>query len=346
MKINICSVLLFLIAVLPLQKNAFAQIDLQCNSRDLHSVYLVCHNAGFYRIDSVDTNPTDPILLSTNTYDIGGISINNNLDSLAGPVTMYGVGHISGDYYWYWNGSGWSNSGHAISHPASMNPGGSSQFIFNLNDASGAIYRYDGTKNDTLLLCNLGFLPFCIIDVAVDKLGTFYLFYNFHQQIIAYDPSGIPIDTYTTSGFPQSGGGGFAILGKRFYAYSSSPPYALYEGVLTGHNINFTPIKTLTMLFDDMAACPNAAEPLAVFNTVETPHLYVYPNPVKDIAKIKFNNTKTIEISDCLGTVVETISVKGLSEYAIDVNKWKAGVYLIKAISANNSMAYTKIIVQ
>src|SRR5436190_7687018 len=86
-----------------------AQIDLQCNGRDMHSIYIIGTNSDIYRIDSVDTSPTNPILVALNLPSFnGGISINANLDSIAGPETMYLVAGVTHNYFW-WNGTNWTN---------------------------------------------------------------------------------------------------------------------------------------------------------------------------------------------------------------------------------------------
>src|SRR5688572_25527119 len=130
-------------------QNAFAQIDLDCNGRDMHSIYLVGYN-GFYRIDSVDTNPTNPIFLTANSNGSIGISINNYLGTGGGPLTMYSCNTT----YSYWNGTGWTNTGHATGNGNSVNPGGSANYIFNIDDNGNNLFRYDGISS-TVLLSNL-----------------------------------------------------------------------------------------------------------------------------------------------------------------------------------------------
>ncbi len=56
---------------------ATAQIDIQCDGRDKHSIYLICTTTGsYYRIDNVDTNPTDTIYVADVPAGHIGISIN------------------------------------------------------------------------------------------------------------------------------------------------------------------------------------------------------------------------------------------------------------------------------
>lgn len=322
----------------------FAQINLGCDGNDMHAIYLV-DNSGYYRMDSVDTTPTNPILIAPNPMGFIGISINNNLDSIAGPLTMYSIG--GGNNYHFWNGTGWTNTGHTSGSVSAVNPGGTSNFIFNFHDNGTFLYRYDGTGNGTLLLSNIpAGSTACIHDVATDNQGNFYLFFTNAQKILAYTPSGIPIDSFTTTGFPIGSNCGFTIVSDRLYGVTCSGTLGLYEGIKTGSNIHFTLIKPFSIAYIDIASCPNASLPLAVFKNPELPRFAVYPNPVRDAAMIKLNNTVTLEVYDYMGILKQAIPVRGLTEYYLDVSEWKAGVYFINAISANKSSAHTKIVVQ
>jgi hypothetical protein len=326
---NIYCISFLLIILFTNKQSAVAQIDLQCNGRDMHSIYLIL-DSGFFRIDSVDTNPTDPIFVSSNIINAQGISINDNLDSISGQVTIYSINYC----YFYWNGTGWTNTGHIA---GSSNPGGSSKYIFNIDGNANTLYRYDGTGNDILLLSNLVTSVAAVYDVACDNMGAFYLFFTNNQKIIAYDPNGIQIDFFNTSGFPVGVGAGLAILGDKIYAMrslASSPGSSyLYQGTKSGALINFTLIKSISSQCRDIASCPNAAFPLAIFKNPELPHFAVYPNPASCNVVIKLENTSSLEIYNCIGIVKETIATYGLNEYILDISQWKRGVYIINALS-------------
>ena len=181
----------------------FAQIDLKCNGRDLHSIYLVGRTPlGLYRIDSVDTNPTNPILVTSNLPSVGGISINNNLDSLTGSQTIYFVGGNGVAEYYFWNGASWTNTGNTAGSANAANPGGTSNYIFNYDGLYNSVYRYDGTGNGTLLISNLNVGGTSVYDLATDNQGNFYLFYTNLQQIFMYNSNGIVLDSIITAGFP------------------------------------------------------------------------------------------------------------------------------------------------
>jgi ELWxxDGT repeat protein len=314
-----------------------AQIDLQCNGRDMHSIYISGYNYDIYRVDSVDTSPTNPILLISNKpASSGGISINANLDSIAGPETMYFVEQ----YYYFWNGLNWTNTNHTSGSLGAVNPGGTSDFIFNLNGNGNALYRYDGTANGTLLLSNLNTASSTIYDVATDNQGNFYLFYSNLQKIIAYNSTGIPIDSFTISGL-VGGGGGFAILGNRMYAITS---HDLYEGIKTGSNINFTLIKSLPFSVADIATCPEAGNPLSVFNSSSLPHSIVYPNPISDKLNITISNNEPSEALLYDIASRKLFQQTFINSISIPTESLAKGIYLYEVRNKNGVIKKGKVV--
>lgn len=259
----------------------------------MHSIYVSDFSDNIYRIDSVDTSPANPVLLVSNhPAGIGGISINANLDSVAGPETMYFVSGPGLEYY-YWNGSGWTYTLHSGGGSATLNPGGTYDYIFSLDPVDEAVYRYDGTANGILVLSNANIGNNAVYDLATDNQGNFYIYYTNPGQIMVYNSGGIPIDSFTTSGGPIGGGGGFAILGNRMYvAYATD----LYEGIKTGNNINFTIIKAFAFSISDVAVCLEAASPLSVPDDFPPQQTMIYPNPFSDKMNVFINDNKESEI--------------------------------------------------
>lgn len=315
-----------------------AQLDLQCEGRDLHSVYIVSTNNGLvYRVDSVDSTPSVLKPVQTVPPSTIGISINANLNSVAGPTTMYFVN--SSQAYYYWNGLGWTNTGHLSGGISAVNPGGTSDYIFNCN--SSGVYRYDGSANGTLIA---GVPWSSLPDVATDSLGNYYLFSTSSQTIVAYTFNGVPIDTFAVTGYGNIGGGGFALLGNRFYAESI---YNLHQGIIINDTVHFSIlVPHPNIMSNDIAVCPTSGFPVAVFEYPELPHIAVFPNPAADVATVNLNNTVTLEVYDCLGVLHQRIPVKGLDEYRLELNRFSAGIYFINAISKDNTTATFKLVVQ
>jgi hypothetical protein len=229
----------------------------------------------------------------------------------------------------------------------SINPGGTNQYIFNLDELGGIIYRYDGTGNATQLINNLPTANASIWDVATDRNGNFYLFYTSKMKIIEYNSDGIPVDTFFTKGPGRNvSGAGCTIVGSRFYFTDhSNPKELLWEGSLTGDTVNFSVIDTLPVICYDLASCPNAANQLAVFQIPEAPHFLIYPNPASDKATIKMNNTAEIEITDCLGKIIFTADTRGLTQYQLSLTRYKPGAYIVTATSINGMAGHSTLVV-
>ncbi len=299
-----------------------AQIDLQCGGRDLHSIYVSTVTNEIYRIDSVDTNPTNPILILSNIPSCAGISINSNLDSLSGPETMYYVDYAC--TYYFWNGANWTNTNNTSGGSNAVNPGGTSSYIFNLDGIGNKLYRYDGITNSTLLISNLNTNGVSMYDVATDNQGNFYLFYSNLQMIIVYNQIGIPIDSFSISGL-TIGGGGFSILGNRMYASTTDE---LYEGIKSGSNIHFTLIKSLPFYVSDMATCPEAASPLSDINDVLLLPFKLYPNPMSNVLNVTIfkDDEFNINIYDTSSRLIIQRTFKNTT--SINTEKLSKGIYL------------------
>jgi len=326
--------------------NCEAQIDLQCNGRDLHSLYLLSLSPiTIYRIDSVDTNPTNQIFLLSNLFtNAYGISINNNLDTLTGTETMYFAGGPN-NFYYFWNGSGWTNTNHSAGSLAAVNIGGSHDYIFNLAGGTGEIYRYDGSGNATLLLSNLNTSYASIYDIAIDNMGNFYLFYTNNQQIVGYNPSGIPVTSYTTTGFPVGIQPGFAILGSRLYAIATSLGGGdLYEGIITGSNINFTLIKNIGIAISDIAACPQAGDPLSGMEDPLLSEINVYPNPFHNELNIYTGQNKITEV--LIYDITSRLFLQNFftNSTSINVEQLAKGIYLYEVRNKNGVIQKGKLV--
>ncbi|HKR03690.1 MAG TPA: T9SS type A sorting domain-containing protein [Bacteroidia bacterium] len=317
-----------------------AQLDLQCSGRDMHSVYLSNYSGEIYRIDSVDSNPTNPIYVtSTPGSSAGGISINANLDSAAGPQTMYFV--ETGQPYFFWNGTGWTNTNHTAGAFGAVNPGGTANFIFNLDGNGNSLYRYDGTANGTLFLSNLNTSSLnAFYDIATDNLGNFYIFYNVSQQIVVYNTAGIIIDTFATTGI-TNGGGGLAIVGNRLYAVTTNE---LFEGVKTGNTVNFASIKNIGFTAGDIAACPEAGNLLSVSDNLSHLGSSVYPNPFNSALNIFIDDDDNFEV-----IIYDLLSRKLLQQeftrtIVINTEQLAKGIYLYEVRNKNGVMKKGKIV--
>ncbi len=78
-------------------------------------------------------------------------------------------------------------------------------------------------------------------------------------------------------------------------------------------------------------------------------NLTIYPNPCDEMTNITVsgqNNIQTIEIYDCIGKKVSTISPVNNSLYRFTVNGLPAGIYLVGVTLDNGSKGYNKLIIK
>jgi hypothetical protein len=254
----------------------------------------------------------------------------------------------SNNLYYFWNGISWTNTGHSLGSIFAVNPGGTTDYIFNLDAVGNSLYRYDGTSNGILLLSNLNISSNSIYDVATDNQGNFYLFYTFLQKIMAYDPNGMPVDTFTTTGFNDRSAPGFVILGNRVYAIANSPfgGACLYEGIKTGNNINFMLIKYISLSVNDIAACSKVGYPLSVFKDPSSPSLTVYPNPFSSELNIHISSNKITEVHfyDITSRIILQHSF--VNSISINTEQFAKGIYFYEVRYKNGVIKKGKVVKQ
>ncbi len=87
------------------------------------------------------------------------------------------------------------------------------------------------------------------------------------------------------------------------------------------------------------------------FNSSNT--LYIYPNPVDDVLKIKLSLPKAdnlqIEIMDMNGHIVykkSKFSEAGAGEFKINAKDWPSQMYSVKVVGSNNGVLVVKNIIK
>ena len=213
--------------------------------------------------------------------------------------------------------------------------------IFNLNAIGNCITRYDGTGNGMILLSNIGAFNQSMYDLATDSQGNFYLYFTTQQIIVAFNPNGIAIDTFSTSIAQYPSGPGLAIVGDRVYTVIANN---LYEGIKTGNTINFSLIKNIGFPATDLAACPNAGLPLFVSEDNPIQTLSIYPNPFSNILNIAISNHKNYEI-----IIYDVLSKKHLQQQfseslSLNTVQLAKGIYLYEVRNKNGVIKHGKIV--
>ena len=118
--------------------------------------------------------------------------------------------------------------------------------------------------------------------------------------------------------------------------------------VATGENFTKTNIEGINFVHDNFSGAAYI-DNIKINNiqlgvqAVQSKKLITYPNPVKDILKIdlpKGEKTKVIEVYNAVGQKVAQFS----DQKEISLNNLKAGLYLVKVLTDDNSVHTTKII--
>lgn len=185
----------------------------------------------------------------------GGLAVGGNLGFPAPNPTYWTT---SGGTYWYYNGTGWTNTGHNTGNGAAVNIGAGGGFIFNLVGGTGQIYRYNGTGPGILITTIAGFNGGGPYDVVCDDAGNFFILQNTAPQSLRmYSSNGVLKCTWTLANNPSSSaGGGFAILGNTVYYHRNTAPAFWAGNIIPGNStITFTSQANIASP-SDFATCP------------------------------------------------------------------------------------------
>ena len=226
-----------------------------CTGASTGLIYYVSGTGQIYNLDPTlplsASNPTpNTISAPTGFY---GISLGPNLNAASPSPTFYVT---DGNVYEYYNGSGWTNTGFTSGW---VNPGGGGPYIYSLNGSTGAMTRYNGTGNATVLTLSPPYAgnggPY---DVNADCSGNFFLLKiaTPNPELLEYNPTGTLINTWTITSSPGgTAGGGFAIVNGHVYFDNNS---GFYGGTISGSNITVYNISPTSLNPNpyDFASCP------------------------------------------------------------------------------------------
>ena len=227
-----------------------------CTGASANLIYYLGTNGTIQNLDPTlaisATNPTTNSI-SPPSGSIG-LALGKNLNAATPAITFYASVSSGGGYaYYYYNGSTWVNTGYNSGNSTACNPGSGGNYVFNMTDANGDVYRYDGTANGSFLSSNTGWDgPH---DIQGDCAGNYYILScNSNQWLHEFNSAGTLINSWTLSGMPAvSSGGGMAIINNTVYAYNNS----LRAGAISGSNVSFsTAIGSLNPSPYDFSSCP------------------------------------------------------------------------------------------
>lgn len=88
--------------------------------------------------------------------------------------------------------------------------------------------------------------------------------------------------------------------------------------------------------------------PLSATEIFRSNNLKVFPNPASSIIQIVFENefNGVITLTDLLGKVVQTVSVKQVNNISLNISTLHSGMYLLKTTGKNKLPELTKIFIQ
>jgi gliding motility-associated-like protein len=273
------------------------------------------------------TSTMSPAIMPVNAL---GLAIGPSFGFTAPSPTYWTT--VSGTY-WYYNGTTFINTGHTTGNSNAINPGGSKNYIYNMDGSTGNVYKYNGTGNASLLMTVPSFTNGAMaFDVAGDDNDNFYLLQTLSPQSLnVYSSSGVLTCTYAISGLPSSfGGSGFAISGNTVMVEYGG--MLNYVGTLSGSSVTFSATSGSLFVPNDFATCART--------TAFTSTITASPSASVSCA------TQTITLTangSTPGSLTYTWSgpgiVSGINNQTVQVNA--AGVYtvLLKSCPGGTSMA-------
>ena len=195
----------------------------------------------------------------------GGLAAGPNLNSATPAFTFYTV---LGGTYWYYDGTTWIDTGHSTGNSFSWSPACGGGYIFNYDDVTGTVWRYDGTAAaiPIVTIISQGNPDVNVVDVAADCSGNFYLLrtdsgFAGPAMLRKYNSSGGLLNTYNVVGGARLQiSSGFCKVGDDFY-YTDT---VSRHGTIVGNTFY---IETISNYFmdeygpqtgGDLASCPGA----------------------------------------------------------------------------------------
>lgn len=197
----------------------------------------------------------NPSAISIPTLASGaGLALMPSINGGSLSPTFYST---SGGTYWYWDGTGWVDTGHNVGNNVAVNLAGCGSVIYNLAGFSGQVYTYNAAGHGSLLTTLSGFNGGGPYDLVTDCNCNFYALRTAmpNQGLSMYSPNGTLLCTYTLSGMPNvSSGGGFAIIGNKIYVKNNTTA-GFYIGTISNGGISFTATPGFNGSPGDFGSC-------------------------------------------------------------------------------------------
>jgi uncharacterized repeat protein (TIGR01451 family) len=253
---------------------------------------------GIVKISNISTTPTAPnaLELAISSVNSAGLTISKNLNGGSGYAFYVAKGFPNPDYHWY-DGSSWQATTHLTGF--GVNPGGGMNAIYNFNGYD-KVTKYIGTGNAVDIVTNVPIdIGDAYYDVAVDSMDNFYVFMSNAQKVYKYNTTGSLVDTFTTTGAPTGIQPGFAWINGKMYCLDGTGK--LYQGIITGSNVNFTLHYTFPYAgytFNDLATCPTASAPVSSILDSDN-------DGISDLVDLDDDNDGVLDTQECPTTYTQ-----------------------------------------
>lgn len=118
--------------------------------------------------------------------------------------------------------------------------------------------------------------------------------------------------------------------------------YLFIGSQVYGDNNDYSDIRVLVL--DSAGNYQNSLEQPEIESVSE---IIIYPNPVKDHFKAKFNTVQQVTdvvVYNSLGKVVETFHVSQITDFEINCSNWESGVYYLTASKEGTTLCSKRLI--
>ena len=227
-----------------------------CSGRGAGNVYFATTAGNIYVLTPSAPGTPQATGIALPTGSTGGLAVSRNLNGGATSPTYYTTvvnGALDNVYYWDNVALAWQPTTGVVntSHSSALGAGGG--FLYGLDQASGYVFRYNGSTS--AFVANVGATT--INDITADCSGNFYVA-NFQTigntpNIRQYSSAGVLLNTYNVSNATVTPGvEGLGISGNTIYYDGNDGK--LYSGVLSGTSVTFSAVGAATPFTTDTVA--------------------------------------------------------------------------------------------
>ncbi len=232
----------------------------------------ICDGTKFYALSN-STPSANAIYVcsltsSFSNYTLTGLSLQYSEGLAIGPAFGFVAPNptfwtVRAGTYWYYNGSAFVSSGHSAGSGANL--GGSANFIYNVDQVTGNVFKYNGTATQTLVASIPNFSTNYIPDIVCDDQDNFFLllhhdgFNGNPQRLDGFNQFGTAICSYSGNVFGPHPLPNGTALASNGYTMAHNQNSGVRYGYLNGLTATVSTGGYLNVLgtCNDFASCPS-----------------------------------------------------------------------------------------